>query len=133
MPVATYHGSLSLLHLHEALGFLVMGAWFVFFIYGLVLLIRKREAGRVYYRALRVLEIGLGLEMLAGIPLFFLGGRPTILHYGYGGLFPIIILVIAHNLTRGLIKPPYHVFFTIAAFLVFGLSVRAVMTGLGLP
>jgi hypothetical protein len=35
-------------------------------------------------------------------------------------------------LTRGLEKPPYHLFFTIGAFFVFGLTARALMTGLGI-
>jgi hypothetical protein len=47
-------------------------------------------------------------------------------------VFPALVLVVCHVFTRGLEKPPYHLFFTIGAFFVFGLTARALMTGLGI-
>jgi hypothetical protein len=46
-------------------------------------------------------------------------------------VFPALVLVVCHVFTRGLEKPPYHLFFTIGAFFVFGLTARALMTGPG--
>ena len=59
-------------------------------------------------------------------------GRPAILHYLYGAVFPALVIGVCHLFTRGLEKPPYHLFFTIGSFFVFGLTARALMTGLGL-
>jgi hypothetical protein len=64
--------------------------------------------------------------------LLALGGREPLLHYLYGAVFPALVLVVCHVFTRGLEKPPYHLFFTWGAFFVFGLTARALMTGLGL-
>jgi len=41
------------------------------------------------------------------------------------------VLVVCHLLTRSLQKGPYHLFFTWGAFFIFGLTARALLTGLG--
>ena len=73
-----------------------------------------------------------------GIILLLLGKRPsTWLHlvYGFG---PFVILAIAHALARDLQKTqpgkkpiPAWVPFAFGAFICFGLTLRALMTGLG--
>src|SRR5205814_1328699 len=60
-------------------------------------------------------------------------GRPPLLHYAYGIVFPALLIGVAHWFTRSLEQPPYHVFFTGAAFFILGLTLRALMTGLGAP
>jgi hypothetical protein len=49
-------------------------------------------------------------------------------------LFPVIALIVAHTMARSLADDfdPFKVF-TLAAFVVFGLTLRALTTGLGLP
>ena len=80
-----------------------------------------------------------GLQALIGIVLLLLGRRPTEwLHYVYG-FGPIVILVIAHALARDLQKTqpgakpiqPW-VPFAFASFICFGLTLRGLMTGLGI-
>ena len=83
-------------------------------------------------RLLTVLQVLLGVQLLAGLVLLAQGGRPAILHYLYGAVFPALVIGVCHVFTRGLEKPPYHVFFTIGSFFVFGLTARALMTGLGI-
>jgi hypothetical protein len=61
-----------------------------------------------------------------------MGDRRPLLHYLYGAVFPALVLVVCHVFTRGLEKPPFHLFFTIGSFFMLGLTARALMTGLGL-
>jgi hypothetical protein len=117
---------------HRIEGFVIVIGWGVLFLWGVGLFILKRDAGRLYWGLLTVLQVLLGLQLLAGLVLFAAGGRPSLLHYLYGAVFPAIVLVVCHVFSRGLEKPPYHLFFTIGAFFVFGLTARALMTGLGL-
>jgi hypothetical protein len=117
---------------HRIEGFAIVIGWGVLFLWGVGLFILKRDAGRLYWGLLTVLQVLLGVQLLAGLVLFAAGGRPPLLHYLYGAVFPAIVLVVCHVFSRGLEKPPYHLFFSIGAFLVFGLTARALMTGLGL-
>jgi hypothetical protein len=117
---------------HRVEGFAIVIGWGVLFLWGVGLFILKRDAGRLYWGLLTVLQVLLGVQLLVGLVLFAAGGRPALLHYLYGAVFPAIVLVVCHVFSRGLEKPPYHLFFTIGAFFVFGLTARALMTGLGL-
>jgi hypothetical protein len=116
---------------HRIEGFAIVGGWALLLLWGIALLVARRDAGRAYWGLLTVLQVLLGLQLLAGTWLLIAGGRPPLLHYAYGALFPALLLGVAHWLTRGLEKPPYHVFFTIASFFILGLTLRALMTGLG--
>ncbi len=118
--------------LHRLEGLVIVVGWGVLLLWGLVLFIRKRDAGRGYWTLLTVLQVLLGLQLVAGAVLLGLGYRRPLLHYLYGAVFPALVLVVAHVMTRGLEKPPYHVFFSIGAFFIFGLTARAFMTGLGI-
>jgi hypothetical protein len=117
---------------HEITGFVIVAGWALLFLFGIGLFIAKRDANRLYWGLLTVLQVLLGLQLLAGLVLLVTGGRQPLLHYLYGSVFPALVLGVCHLLTRGLEKPPYHLFFTIGAFFVFGLTARALMTGLGI-
>jgi hypothetical protein len=117
---------------HTLEGFAIVAGWGVLFLFGIGLFLTKRDANRVYWGLLTVLQVLLGLQLLAGIALFASGGRPPLLHYLYGAVFPALVIGVCHLFTRGLEKPPYHLFFTIGSFFVFGLTARALMTGLGI-
>ena len=117
---------------HELEGFVIVAGWGVLFLFGIGLFLTKRDAGRLYWGLLTVLQVLLGVQLLAGLVLLFSGGRQPLLHYLYGAVFPALVLGVCHVFTRGLEKPPYHLFFTIGAFFVFGLTARALMTGLGI-
>ena len=117
---------------HELEGFVIVAGWGVLLLFGVALFITRRDAGRVYWGLLTVLQVLLVVQLLAGIVLLIAGGRQPLLHYLYGAVFPALVLGVCHVFTRGLEKPPYHMFFTIGSFFVFGLTARALMTGLGI-
>ena len=117
---------------HELEGFVIVTGWGVLLLFGIGLFITRRDANRVYWGLLTVLQVLLGIQLLAGLVLFAEGGRPAVLHYLYGAVFPALVIGVCHLFTRGLEKPPYHLFFTIGSFFVFGLTARALMTGLGI-
>jgi hypothetical protein len=117
---------------HTLEGYVIVAGWGVLFLFGVGLFITRRDANRLYWGLLTVLQVLLGVQLVAGLVLLAGGGRPALLHYLYGAVFPALVLVVCHVLTRGLEKPPYHLFFTIGAFVVFGLTARALMTGLGI-
>jgi hypothetical protein len=125
-------GKVVMSQFHRLEGFAIVAGWGVLFFWGLGLFILKRDAGRLYWGLLALLQVLLGLQLLAGIVLLALGDRRPVLHYLYGALLPAVVLVICHLLTRSLQKPPYHLFFTWGAFFIFGLTARALMTGLGI-
>jgi hypothetical protein len=123
--------SVGMVGFHRVEGFVIVAGWGVLFLFGVGLFIAKRDAGRLYWGLLTVLQVLLGVQLVAGLVLLALGGRQPLLHYLYGAVFPALVLVVCHVFTRGLEKPPYHLFFTIGSFFVFGLTARALMTGLG--
>ncbi len=68
---------------------------------------------------------------LIGLILLLLGHRPTTwLHYVYG-FGPLVVLVIAHATAREQYPDRPWIPFAWAAFICFGLTLRALMTGLG--
>jgi hypothetical protein len=117
---------------HTLEGYVIVAGWGVLFLFGIGLFITRRDANRVYWALLTVLQVLLVVQLLAGLILLASGGREPLLHYLYGAVFPALVIGVCHVLTRGLEKPPYHLFFTIGSFFVFGLTARALMTGLGI-
>lgn len=112
-------------------GFLVLTLWTVWS------LIRNRPPHDWFWSLLAGLQVVLGLQALVGIILFIAGNRPDAegpkwLHYVYGALFPIALLVFAHRAAKGerFREIPW-VPFGIASFFIFGLTFRALQTGLG--
>ncbi|HZD68017.1 MAG TPA: hypothetical protein VFA45_03565 [Actinomycetes bacterium] len=116
---------------HEVEGFVIVAGWGVLFLWGIGLFLLRRDAGRLYWGLVALLQILLGVQIVAGIVLLALGERRMVLHYLYGSLLPAIVLVGCHVLTRSLQRPPYHFFFTWGALVLFGLTARALMTGFG--
>jgi hypothetical protein len=117
---------------HRIEGFVIVAGWGVLFLWGVGLFLLKRDAGRLYWGLLAVLQVLLVVQLVVGLVLLATGGSRPLLHYLYGAVFPAAVLVVCHVLSRGLEKPPYHLFFTWGAFFIFGLTARALMTGLGL-
>jgi hypothetical protein len=93
----------------------------------------KREPNQWFWRLLGTLQAILILQIVVGLILLALGHSNGLLHYMYGSAFPAIVLVIANVLARGLDdEADRWKVFAVAAFFVFGLTLRALMTGLGL-
>jgi hypothetical protein len=121
--------------LHKFIGYAVVGLAAILPLWGLVALIVKREPNRWFWRVLAGLQVVLVLQVVAGIALLAAGHHlPSTLHFLYGSVFPAIVLVVAHVIGRGLDEEEdaWKVF-AIAGFFLFGLTLRALTTGLGLP
>ena len=120
--------------LHRFIGFAIVAGFLVLALWGLVAFIVKREPTRWFWRVLAILQVVLIIQLIAGVVLLLTGGRRGLLHYAYGALFPAIVLVGAHIIAREMEDPgdAWRVF-AIAGFILFGLTLRALGTGLGLP
>ncbi len=131
---------------HEVVGFGVVAVFTVGWVWGLGAWISKRGPGEKYWVWLAVAQIVAGLQAMLGITLFLLGKRVDVpgalggvLHYVYG-LLPILLFVFAHVIARAgnasmlgfdakkRIAP--WVPFAWVSFICFGLTLRALMTGL---
>jgi hypothetical protein len=118
---------------HEVIGYAIVGAFAVLMLWGFGAWIVKREPGRWYWTLLAVVQVTIGIQVIAGLILLAIYGihaRP-VLHYLYGSLFPIVVLVIGHVMARDMERDQWKVF-AVAAFICFGLTLRALFTGLGI-
>lgn len=132
---------------HEVVGFAVVGVFTIGWIWGLGAWISKRGPGERYWVWLAVAQVVAGVQAVLGITLLLMGRRMTtpgaalggVLHYVYG-LLPLLLFVFAHIVARagnakliGIDRPvrPW-VPFAWVSFICFGLTSRALMTGLGI-
>lgn len=132
---------------HEVVGFVVVGVFTIGWIWGLGAWISKRGPGERYWVWLAVAQVVAGVQAVLGITLLLMGRRMTtpgaalggVLHYVYG-LLPLLLFVFAHIVARagnakliGIDRPvrPW-VPFAWVSFICFGLTSRALMTGLGI-
>lgn len=114
------------------IGFLLLALW------ALVGFVRNRNPGNGFWNLLAVLQVVIGIQFIVGSIMFLGGGRvaPTeslgFLHYFYGAFFPAGVLVYTHRRAQSARwrQIPWAAF-GIAAFVNFGLTARALMTGLG--
>ncbi|HUF58349.1 MAG TPA: hypothetical protein VMR89_02540 [Actinomycetota bacterium] len=131
--------------LHRVIGFLVVATFALGWIWGLGAKIARREPGDVYWTWLAVAQVVAGAQALLGTILLLLGRRLEAagvlggtLHYVYGYL-PLLLFVFAHVVARagdarviGIDRPLRSwVPFAWASFISFGLTLRALLTGLG--
>lgn len=119
---------------HKYIGYLIPGGFGVLTLWALYSFIRNRQPAGGFWTLVAVLQVIIGIQVIAGAVLFFSGAAPPTdpvwLHYAYGGLFPAALLLGAHRLARTHEGIP-GVIFGIASFLICGLTIRALMTGLG--
>jgi hypothetical protein len=96
--------------------------------------VRNKAPGDRFWTLLAILQAVLGLQVVVGGVLYLLGHRatpssgPEWLHYAYGGLFPVVVLVGAHRFSRRHESIAWLVF-GLAALVIFGLTFRALGTG----
>ncbi len=116
--------------IHRYIGFFIVGVFAVGWIWGLGARLAKRGPGDWFWRWLAVAQVTAVVQSLAGLILLIQGQRQGWLHYAYG-LFPILVLGIAHGVARTREGDPW-VPFAWASFFCFGLTLRGLMTGLGI-
>jgi heme A synthase len=121
---------------HEYIGFSIPAGFLILTLWTVAAWIRNKTPGPWFWRLVAILQVVLGLQIVIGGTLFLLGHRPhpngpVWLHYVYGGLFPAALLIYAHRLARSRFEEVPWVVFGIAAFVCFGLTFRALQTGLG--
>ncbi len=109
-------------------GFALLALW------SLISFLRNREPSAWFWNLLAVAQIILGAQIVVGLVLLLSGleppGEPTWLHYAYGGLFPAAVLVGAHRFAAKHTSAAW-IIFGFAALVNFGLTVRALTTGMG--
>lgn len=125
------------LTLHRYIGEAIVAALAIIFLWGLVLrIMRRAEAPRALWAVQHYTENVLVLQVVLGLILLVAGrrvvGGPLIwLHYLYGSLFPLIAIVGGRIAALRREEREY-VGLTWGAFFAFGLTLRALMTGLGI-
>jgi hypothetical protein len=132
--------------LHRVVGFAVVAIFALGWIWGLGAKLSRRDPGDRFWTWLTVAQIVAALQALLGTLLLLVGRRVDaegalggLLHYVYGYL-PLLLFVVGHVVARAgnaraigidrLIQP--WVPFAWVSFISFGLTLRALMTGLGL-
>lgn len=118
---------------HAAIGWVIVSGFGLLWLWGLGAWIVRRGPGRWFWYVVGALQATLLVQALVGVILLFLGLRASLLHYVYGIVFPVLLLLTAHVLARDAFKHRPWAPFAAAAFFIFGLTLRALMTGLGYP
>ncbi|MCJ7832369.1 MAG: hypothetical protein MUP92_02860 [Actinobacteria bacterium] len=117
---------------HKYLGEVIVGLFAIIAVWGLLFVALKRDPGRFFWWPVAVVQVLVGLQIVAGVVLLLLGHPlPQLLHMGYG-VFAAVALVFAHLEARNQPDRPWAPFAWVCAF-AFGLTLRALMTGLGAP
>lgn len=119
-----------------ALGFLLIGSWAVVSGWALALRFSKYEETPTFWRFVSLAQLLLVAQLLLGLVLLIVGGRPgpdddggtLAFHLAYGLLFPLIVLIVGHKVARdGKYRP--HSVFAVVGLVIFGLTARAWMVG----
>ncbi|MEX2586956.1 MAG: hypothetical protein WD602_03050 [Actinomycetota bacterium] len=112
---------------HRFVGLGIAAIFGLLAVWGLVLWIRNRNPGQGFWRVLAAGQIGLAVQVLLGVVMFFVRGGMEPLHYVYGA-FPILVLVFAHRMSRRFEGLEW-VAFALSGLFIFGLQLRGFMTG----
>lgn len=118
---------------HIYVGFAVVAVFFVFWVWGAIARgMKQLEPAKAFWGLLAVVQVVIGVQALIGVILLLMGRMPTDwLHFVYG-FGPLVCLVVAHLYVRKETPAYRYVPFVFAAVIGWGLSVRALMTGLGI-
>ncbi len=121
--------------LHRLVAYSVPAGFLLLALAALYTFLRNREPGDWFWNFLGVVQVVLGVQVVVGLVLLAMGNRavtkgPDWLHYVYGGLFPLAVLVLAHRFA-GRHQGAEIAVFGLASLVAFGLTFRALQTGLG--
>jgi len=119
--------------IHLYVGFAVVSIFTMGWLWGLGIWISRRDPRQPFWWWLTVAQLLALLQAVIGSVLLLMGRRPlTWLHlvYGFG---PILVFAIAHSMAREeqFSAKPWAPF-AVASFICFGLTLRALTTGLGI-
>lgn len=122
---------------HRGIGFVIPACFLALAAASLVGFVRNKNPGGWYWGLLGMLQVVVGIQFVVGSILFLSGARPPggdlrWLHYVYGAFFPFALLFFAHRAARERFREVPTIPFGIASLLCFGLTARALMTGLGI-
>lgn len=125
--------------LHRLAGLLVVGVFTVGWVWGAGAAIIRRDPGKHFWTWLSVAQVVAALQAAIGSFLWLTGLRSTSwLHYVYG-FGPLVIFLLGHAMAREMQRVPSSdrliqpwAVFALASFVCFGLTTRALMTGLEL-
>ena len=118
---------------HAAIGWAIVASFGLIWLWGMGVLIVRKGPGRHFWRLLAFVQATVLLQGIAGIVLLLMGRRTESLHYVYGVVFPVLVLMVAHVVAREQFAHRPWLPFAMASFFCFGLTLRALMTGLGSP
>jgi hypothetical protein len=122
--------------LHRVTAYAIVAGWALLALWALVSFVRNKAPGGGFWNLLAALQFLVGAQIVVGVVLFAGGSRPPTpgvswLHYAYGGLFPLAVLVLAHRWARRNESVSWMIF-GVAGAVIFGLTLRALQTGLGI-
>jgi hypothetical protein len=124
--------------IHRYFAFLIPAGWLILALWSGAILLRNKLPSSRFWSLLAMMQVALGIQAVLGIVLFLMGYRPQSngpgwLHYVYGLIFPVVVLVFAHRYARSdRFKEIPWLVFGIAAFLIGFSTIRAIQTGLGI-
>jgi hypothetical protein len=121
--------------LHVVVGYSILAGFGVLALWALGGFLFNRAPGDWFWHLLGALQVTIGIQLVVGGILFFIGARPdtsgpTWLHYIYGAAFPALVIGVGHLLARRFSNLPWAVF-GFAAFVCFFSVFRALQTGFG--
>lgn len=122
---------LSMRFVHLVAGWGIVGIFGVLSLWGLGTWILRRGPGRAFWWVVGFVQGTVLIQAVVGVVLLAAGGRVPALHYVYGIVFPVLVLLVAHVLARDAFAHRPWAPFAMASFFCFGLTLRALMTGLG--
>jgi hypothetical protein len=121
--------------IHKVIGYAIPSGFALLALWSVYSLVRNRDPHPWFWSLLGILQAIIGIQFVVGGSLYISGLRPASngpewLHYVYGALFPAAVLIFAHRWAKGSKAAPWLVF-GVAALICFGLTFRALQTGLG--
>ncbi len=125
-----------MVNVHRFVAYAIPTFFALLALWSLVSFIRNKSPGDFFWNVVAAAQVILGIQILiGGILYLFTDGRPQSngpewLHYVYGGLFPLAVLVVAHRVSKKNESLAW-VVFGFGALVIFGLTFRALQTGLG--
>jgi hypothetical protein len=123
---------------HFWIGFALISIWAIISGWAFALRLLPYDETPTFWRVVSIAQILLVIQLAIGLVLLVLGRRPGdgslfiyIFHPLYGIVFPLATLFYAHKWARDGRYDP-HAAFAVAGLVIFGLTSRAMMVGLGI-